>query len=407
MSLTCLSQVVLHNTTGSSDKLYVVQVQQDTGPAGTEYLAVGYYGRRGATLSRAEKYKGTSRTSADAAASRLEREKRKDGYLDYSGGSSIPGMPSGAPAFGGPATTSPAAAPAASAAPVGPVPMLAEDVRDEAHLEELILDPAWAFQKKFDGERVPTSVRRKAMQGFNRKGAARGLTSGAESLLKKLIARPDFADEREAQLDGELMGDDYVVYDALILRDNDVRQLPYYERYSMLEVLLADQPQLLAETAWSEDEKRAMLERARKEGWEGIIARHIDQNYVNGRTQWLLRFKLWATVTCRVLTANAKRSIQVALREADGSEEFAGNVTVPVNQDMPQPDDLVEVRYLYALDGGSLYQPTLLQIRNDKDEADYRSIVRKAPPEKRGEPAVAAEPAVSAEPALANDDDGI
>jgi bifunctional non-homologous end joining protein LigD len=42
-----------------------------------------------------------------------------------------------------------------------------------------------------------------------------------------------------------------------------------------------------------------------------------------------------------------------------------GNCTIPANYEIPQVGDLVEIRYLYAYLGGSLYQPIYEGIRND------------------------------------------
>lgn len=384
MSVTCLNQASLDYIGGGSDKVYVVQVQQHDLAAGTEYRAVGYYGRRGSTLSTAEKYKGPNLPAAQAAADRLEKEKRGKGYstMTVAAGTRISGMPASAPVFGG--------ASVASAVPsmpkktiVGILPMLAM-VADEVRAEELMSDANYAAQCKYDGERVTISLRRGVIQAANRKGEPRPLTGPVEVELKKLLALPDFSDERETVLDGELMGDVYVAYDLVMLRDNDMKKRSFDERYAALEELLADHLGLLAPTAWTEEEKREMLARANREGWEGVVYRKVDADYVTGRTPNLLKHKLWDTCTCRVLTANTQRSIQVALRDEMNNEVFVGNVTVPVNQDIPDPDDLVEVRYLYAMAGGSLYQPTLLGLRTDLDEADLRSTLRAAPPEKRG-----------------------
>lgn len=392
MSVSCLSQVTLDYVGGGSDKVYVVQVQQHDLAAGTEFVAIGYYGRRGSSLSKAEKYRGPSQASAQAAADRLEREKRGKGYSDMpvAAGTRIPGMPSDAPVFGGASAAAPSAPSVPKKTIVGILPMLAT-VADETRAEELMADPDYVTQCKYDGERVTVSLRRSGIQAANRKGEARPLTGPAEAELKKLLALPDFGEERETVLDGELMGDVYVVYDLVTLRDNDMKKRSFDERYAALEELLADNLGLLAPTAWTEEEKRAMLARAHKEGWEGIMYRNVNADYVTGRSPNLLKHKLWATCTCRVLTANTQRSIQVALLDETGNEVFVGNVTVPVNQDVPEPDDLVEVRYLYAMEGGSLYQPTLLGVRTDLDEADLRSSLRAAPPEKRG----AAEAAVT------------
>lgn len=382
----CIHQVALEYVSGSSDKIYVIHVQEETVPGtGTkEYRTIGYYGRRGSSLAITEKYRGPSTAAAHSAADKLEREKRSKGYssLGVPVGGKITGMPATAPVFGGAAT---AAAPATKPAKavVGVLPMLADVATDE-HAQTLVADPSYVMQPKYDGERVMISIRRSAIVATNRKGEERPLTASVQAEMTKLLVKTDFSDDRETVLDGELMGDVYVAYDLVTLRDNDMRKRPFEERFAALEELLAGHDHLLAQTAWSEDEKREMLSQAVSLDWEGVMFRLDAALYVSGRTSNLLKHKLWATVTCRVLTANAKRSIQVALRDEADNEVFVGNVTVPANQDIPEPDSLVNVRYLYAMEGGSLYQPTLQHVRNDIDEADSLANLRKAPPEKRG-----------------------
>jgi bifunctional non-homologous end joining protein LigD len=223
----------------------------------------------------------------------------------------------------------------------------------------------------------------------------RTLAATSEGELKRLLAMPDFGNERETVVDGEEMpGGIYVAYDVTTLRDNDMRKLPFEERYAMLEELFADHLGLLAPTAFSEAEKREMVAQARRENWEGLMFREVSGEYIHGRTNVILKFKLWASATCRVLTTNAKRSVQLAVLDEKGDEVFIGNVTVPPSMDIPEVDSLVEVRYLYAHEGGSLYQPVLLGVRTDKDEADLRSSLRPAPPEKGGS-AIAIDPSGS------------
>ena len=44
----------------------------------------------------------------------------------------------------------------------------------------------------------------------------------------------------------------------------------------------------------------------------------------------------------------------------------AGNVTIPANHKIPQVNQVVEVRYLYAFkESGSVYQPVYLGVRRD------------------------------------------
>ena len=49
----------------------------------------------------------------------------------------------------------------------------------------------------------------------------------------------------------------------------------------------------------------------------------------------------------------------------------AGNVTIPANQPLPRPGDVVEIRYLYAFpESGVLFQPVCLGIRTDITAAE-------------------------------------
>lgn len=385
MTVTCLSQVALDFVGPGSDKVYVIQVQQHSTASGTEYVAMSYYGKRSSPTSTFELYRGPSHAAASAAASRKEKSKRSGGYqtLATTAGVPVSGMPSSAPVPGAAGVTS-STAPTRPTAPVvsGPVPMRAE-VLDEADLEKYLTDSNWAMQRKYDGERSPVSIRRGGITASNLKGTARTLASSSEAELKKLVAMPDFSDERETLVDGEeLPGGVYVIYDVLTLRDNDMRKFAFEQRFAALEVMLETHLGLLAPTAFTTEEKRSMLAQAHAENWEGVMFRDVSGTYVHGRTSVILKFKLWDSCTCRVLTANTKRSIQVAVLDENNDEVFIGNVSVPVNMDIPDPDDLVEVRYLYVHDGGSLYQPSLLGVRKDKDEADLRSSLRPAPPEK-------------------------
>ena len=47
-----------------------------------------------------------------------------------------------------------------------------------------------------------------------------------------------------------------------------------------------------------------------------------------------------------------------------------GNVTVPANQDIPAAGDIIEVGYLYAYPGGSLFQPIYRGKRSDMNISD-------------------------------------
>ena len=82
------------------------------------------------------------------------------------------------------------------------------------------------------------------------------------------------------------------------------------------------------------------------------------------------KVKFWAEATCRVTSGrDGKRSIGLELQDGvDGPWIPVGNVAVPVNRAIPEAGSLVEVQYLYAYPGESLFQPIFKKIRDDITE---------------------------------------
>lgn len=377
MSSNCIHQVALECTAGTSDKIYVIQVVETVTPAGTTYTTTGYHGRRGASLVADQKYTGSNKASAMSAALRVETEKRKK-YVDHAfvRGTKIKGMPAAAPIFGVAATAAPTAA-ATPPVALGMLPMLATTLPSE-ELANMVTNRDAVFQRMYSGNRAIISLRRSAIVHTNSKGLVKPLPPEAEKELKNLLAKPDFRDGLETVIDGVLMDDVFVAIDVLTLRDNDVRPRPFDERFSDLEMLLQDNEGLLAETAHTEVEKRAMLEKAKREGWEKIVIRLGSTGYKAGLNKALMECDMTASCTCRVLSSNnATRTVQIALRNERDDEVSCGSIVVPVNQDLPEPDSLVEVQYLHLKADGTLENPVMLRPRGDIDECDVRSTLRR------------------------------
>ena len=80
-----------------------------------------------------------------------------------------------------------------------------------------------------------------------------------------------------------------------------------------------------------------------------------------------LTSSIWDSCSAVVSKVNAQRSVAL---ELDGIG--VGNVTISPNFDVPKQGDVVEVRYLYAYRGGSLYQPTFLGVRSDIDACECK-----------------------------------
>jgi len=62
-----------------------------------------------------------------------------------------------------------------------------------------------------------------------------------------------------------------------------------------------------------------------------------------------------------------RQAIGLELLSDKGVWVPVGNVTIPPNHEVPSIGQIVEIKYLYAHLGGSLYQPTYLGLRDDID----------------------------------------
>jgi bifunctional non-homologous end joining protein LigD len=87
----------------------------------------------------------------------------------------------------------------------------------------------------------------------------------------------------------------------------------------------------------------------------------------SGGTQIKFKFKGSATVRCKSL--NEKHSfVMEMLSKGDWIE--VGNCTYFESKYIPTPGCYCEIAYLYAFPEGSLFQPTLKELRTDVNEDD-------------------------------------
>jgi len=178
-------------------------------------------------------------------------------------------------------------------------------------------------------------------------------------------------DTRRCLLDGEAVGDTFIAFDLLQEATLELAAKPYQVRYAHLVDLVDSTPSdsiRYAQTATTRAQKLTMLDRLRKERKEGIVFKRHSASYIPGRpASGGDQFKLKFTATASAIVAGAngsRRSVKLEL--LDGSRRIGvGNVTIPPNHPIPAVNQIVEVRYLYAYPGGSLYQPVYLGKRDD------------------------------------------
>lgn len=231
----------------------------------------------------------------------------------------------------------------------------------EAEAIDLCHDPLWTAQEKFDGERRPLIIEDKTVRGTNRYGE---YTGGIKSSVAEGI---DLA--TSMILDTEDLGDHLRAFDILSYRGKDLKSLPFIERFEILIGALAKhQAIILSPLATTTEQKLALLEKMKKENREGMVFKRAESPYIGGRPSKggdQLKFKLYDEASVIVSKVNTKRSVLMEIIDTDGSRVTVGNVTIPANAEIPAVGDIIEVKYLYAYKGGSLYQPSLIKPRPD------------------------------------------
>jgi bifunctional non-homologous end joining protein LigD len=118
-------------------------------------------------------------------------------------------------------------------------------------------------------------------------------------------------------------------------------------------------------------EKRAFFNRMKAEKREGVVFKRLDAVYKPGKGHHdMFKCKFWAELSARVASrSTGKESVGVELLDSNGRWVDMGNVTT-IGKGRILPGMIIEVKYLYCLEGGSLYQPSVKMIRDDVDEAE-------------------------------------
>ncbi len=322
---------------GSSDKEYHAAINEVEGG----YTVTFAFGRRGTALSA-----GTKTSSpvplerAQAIYDKLVAEKTAKGYTPDGSGALF-----------------------ASSDNAGRVSGLHPQLLLSIGLDAAgayLSDDAWCLQEKFDGKRIMAAVAGGVAEGSNRKGL---YVSMPQEISDALSALPDCI------LDGELLGGSYVVFDLLALGTESLRDRPYSERYARLAEAVPSSAVLrVTETAWDTGAKRRLYDKIAAAGGEGVVFKRADGTSTPGRPASggsQVKCKFYATCTCVVTAQNDQRSVRLHLRDETGAAVPVGNVTIPSNKAIPSAGALVEIRYLYAYKGGSLFQPAFLGERDD------------------------------------------
>jgi ATP-dependent DNA ligase len=258
----------------------------------------------------------------------------------------------------------------------------------------------WIFERKFDGIRLLAYRRGTDVQLFSRNRLPQNLPAVATAVRGLPVD--------EVILDGEVTWDGqsgYHVFDILWLNGRSVTTMPLEDRRALLQSLPFEGPMRRVELI----EDHEPWERARREGWEGVIAKRRGSPYEHRRSKHWLKMKIEASQELVVGGFTDPQGARVGLGALlvgyydNGDFVFAGKIGTGFDtkllldlrtrldaialaespftkaKDLPRrghwvrPEIVVQVGFIEWTVHGKLRHPRLLGVRSDKDP---RSVVR-------------------------------
>lgn len=146
--------------------------------------------------------------------------------------------------------------------------------------------PDWLFERKFDGIRLLAYKRGAEVRLYSRNRLRQNLPALARAIEQLPV--DDLILDGEATWDGR---GGYHVFDILWLNGRSVTALPLEDRRALLKGLPFAPPMRRVELV----NDPAPWERARREGWEGVIAKRRGSPYEHRRSKYWLKMKCEAS----------------------------------------------------------------------------------------------------------------
>jgi bifunctional non-homologous end joining protein LigD len=263
--------------------------------------------------------------------------------------------------------------------------------------------PEWLFERKFDGIRLLAYKHGDDVRLYSRNRLLQNLPAVAAAI--RALPAEDLI------LDGEMAWDGtsgYHVFDILWMNGRAVTGLPIEERRALLESLPFGSPVQQVELI----DDPVPWDRARREGWEGVIAKRRGSPYEHRRSKHWLKMKVEASqefvvggftdprgtrvglgallvgyyddddfVFAGKLGTGFDTKLLLELRErldalAVAERPFTKGTGLPRHAHWVRPEFVVQVGFIEWTVHGKLRHPRLLGVRSDKNA---REVVREQP----------------------------
>lgn len=346
-----IETINLYYKEGSSDKFYVASIQEQNG----KYSVPVTWGRQGTSGQSGYKIENTSLEEAQKAYNKVVKEKTGKGYKVSSEHTppKIVGLP----------TTTVKRKIDWKEQTL--LPQLLNEI-EENEVEKYINNPEYCAQEKYDGRRRLLRYQSGKTEGLNKKGQSTGYPETLHLTCKEIEKLHGW---NEFIIDGEEIGTTLYAFDLLSVKNDQLSDMTYNTRYNTLKLLNLQSKYIqVVKTAYTTKEKQTLYETLKNTKKEGIVFKLLNGTHKAGYSNDQKKFKFYATASVIVTNHNKKNSIAIAVW--DGKDTVpVGNVTT-IGHVKPPIGTIIEVSYLYAYKGGSLYQPSFIGVRDDMDKED-------------------------------------
>ena len=152
--------------------------------------------------------------------------------------------------------------------------------------QERFAGPEWLFERKFDGIRLLAYKQGDDVRLYSRNRLPQNLPAVAKAI--RALPADDLILDGEVTWDGH---SGYHVFDILWMNGRAVTALPIEERRALLTTMPFDAPMQRVDAI----DDPEPWERARREGWEGVIAKRRGSPYEHRRSKHWLKMKIEAS----------------------------------------------------------------------------------------------------------------
>lgn len=237
----------------------------------------------------------------------------------------------------------------------------------EQEAERYLKDDVHCLQEKKDGKHILLGIDGNyRVLAANKQGLETTIGTDISVAVVKIFGI-------NSVVDGELIGDNFWVFDLLMHNSSDLRKLSYGERYKQLSQLMDtnSHPNLyLVKAYFSAEEKVKKYNEIKAAGREGVVFKKIHGKFSEGRPHMggdMLKCKFWKSCSAIVdETPTGKSSFTFYVLDENGDRVSLGNCSA-IGKIIPKPGNVVEIRYLYRHNEGKLCQAVFLGIRDDVD----------------------------------------